>query len=128
MTHKQARTSAAPFDAELMLRRGREGHVTCDETSDCLAIYETAAQGATMKIVVPESDENGLTAEFAIEAADTCDDDSYEEIARSEPISDTGEYLVGFSTQRHYVRLVVEVESEEIDLGRVVVGIVPLGI
>jgi len=128
MTHKLARTSAAPFDDELMLRTEEDGDLEAAETSDCVAIYETAAQGATMKIVVPVSDAAGLTAEFVVEAADACDDDSFEEIARSEPITETGEYLVGFSTQRHYVRLVVEVESQEICLGEVVVGIVPLGI
>jgi len=130
MTHKLARTSAAAFDDELMLRRGIYRPVVTDDTSDGLAIYGTAAQGATMKISVPGTDPDGITVEFAIEAADVDDDDSYEEIARSEPINATGEYLVGFSTQRTWVRLVTEVEegSECSCIGKVKVGIVPLGI
>jgi hypothetical protein len=124
----KARTSAAAFDSLLMMRKTADGSLTTTGTYDGVAIYETAARGAAMKVTVPAAAGTTPLATFIVQAADTDDDGSYTEIARSEPVGAVGEYLVGFSTQRDYVRLAVEISGTLPDFGAVQAGVVPLGI
>ena len=128
MSHKKARTSAAVFDTLQMLRKTADGSLTTTGTYDGVAIYETAARGASMKVVVPAAEGSSPLAYFVVQAADTDDDGCYNEIARSETVGAAGEYLVGFSTQRTYVRLSVEISGQSPDFGAVQAGVVMLGV
>ena len=118
------RTSAQVFDTNLLLRKTTDGSLTTTGTYSGVAIYETAVKGAKMKVVVPAAGGTTPLATFIVQAADSDVDGSYNEIARSEAVDAAGEYVVGFSTQRTYVRLAVEVSGTDPDFGVCLAGIV----
>jgi len=126
--HQKARTSAAVFDSNLMLRKAGDGSLSTTGTYSGISIYETPARGMAARVVVPSVSGTTPLATFIIEASDADTDASYNEIARSEPVNAAGEYMVGFSTQRRYVRLKVNISGTTPVFGTVLVGVVPLGI
>jgi len=128
MIQPKARTCNAVFDSNLMMRETTDGSLTTTGTYDGVLLRETPVRGAAMKVVVPAADGTTPVAKFVVQAADADVDASYTEIARSEDVNAAGEYMVGFSTQRAYVRLSVEISGESVDFGQVQAGIVTGGL
>ena len=126
MAQPLARTEGTMFDHELMLRDTTDGCLDGNETGAAVAIYSTAQRGATVKICVPSGVASGVGSFVAgLEASP--DTVAWAEIARSEPISDIGEYDYRFGTQRDYVRLNFTVSGQG-DWGLVIAGVVNYGV
>jgi len=118
-----AKYSGGAFDSLLMLRRDTDGSLTTTGTCSGVAIYETAAKGATARVVVPAAADT-TTLIVEIQAADTDADASYVTVAQSEVISATGEYNIRFGTERDYVRCNLSVAGTSPDFGAVEIGVV----
>lgn len=123
---EKARRGGTAFDALLMLRAASEGSLTTTGTCSGVAIYETPADGATAKIVVPAA-ASTTTLVVEVQAADTDADGSYVTVGQSETITAAGEYAVRFASQRAYARAKFSVAGTSPDFGAVAVGVVPHG-
>ena len=121
MAHQKARTTSSVFDSLLMFRVTTDAVLSADETGDGIEINETATRGASAKIVVPSVSGTTPTATFKILSSD--DDATYVEIARSEAVNAVGEYVIGFTTQRKYVRMDIALTGTLPNFGVVEAGV-----